>query len=95
MRGRLVHADVPHKPDPTRWLDPLLLGSNAALFAANLAITPTAKIVFREPFVVETESNRPLIYVTWHRLNYACTPVFLSLPREARPTLIAHDGIAS
>lgn len=97
MRGRLVYADVPHTPDPTRWLDPLLVGSNATLFALNLAITPTARVVFREPFVPAdgAGAKRPLVYVTWHRLNYACTPVFLSLPPEQRPTLIMHDGIAS
>jgi lysophospholipid acyltransferase (LPLAT)-like uncharacterized protein len=96
-RGRLVRADVPHAPDPTRWLDPLLFGSNAAVFGATVAVHRTARITFREPFVPpETEGDdRPLIYVTWHRMNYACTPVFLALPAERRPTLIMHDGLAS
>ena len=101
MRGRLVYADVPHRPDSTRWLDPLLLASNAALFAANALVNPTAKVVFREPFVPSdagadaANDKRPLIYITWHRLNYVCVPVFLSLPADVRPTLIMHDGVAS
>ncbi len=82
-------------PDPSRWITPLLLGSNAALFAVHLAVTPTAEIVFREPFVVPREANRPLIYITWHRFNYVCMPMLRSLPSESRPTVIVHDGLAS
>lgn len=94
-RGRLVHPEGPPRPDPARWLEPLLFGSNAALFAAHLAVTPTARLVFREPFVLEAELDRPRIYITWHRFNYVATPVLLSLPSDQRPTLIAHDGVAS
>jgi hypothetical protein len=85
-RARRVHADVPHERKPAPWLDPLLLGSNAALFAVHLAVTPTSNLVFREPFVVVSESDRPIIYITWHRLNYVCMPMLLALPRVARPT---------
>jgi lysophospholipid acyltransferase (LPLAT)-like uncharacterized protein len=95
MRGQRIYADVPHARAPARWLDPLLFGSNAALFAAQMAITPTANVVFREPFVRDTESKGPLIYITWHRLNYVCMPMLLTLPPEKRPTIIAHDGVAS
>lgn len=96
-RGRLVYADVPHTPDANAWIEPLLFGSNAALHALNKAVTPTARIAFREPFVpaAHEHDGRPLIYLTWHRLNYAATPVLMSLPPDARPTLVMHDGVAS
>ncbi len=95
MRGQRTYADVPHHPAPKRWLEPVLLGSNAALYTANLLTSPTTKVVFREPFLQDAESDRPIIYITWHRLNYVSIPIFLALPREARPTLVAHDGVAS
>jgi hypothetical protein len=74
-----------------------LLGTNAALYAVHLAVTPTSRVVFQEPFVPEDSKSdgRPLIYITWHRLNYVSMPVFLSLPAEDRPTIVMHDGVAS
>jgi hypothetical protein len=93
-RGRLVVADVPHDPDPSRWLDVVLRGSNAALFGLHQAVTPTSAVVFRDPFV-DPDEKRPLIYVTWHRFNYVAMPFLLSLPAPVRPTIIAHDGLAS
>jgi len=95
MAGRVVYSDVPHRPDAARWLHPLLLASNAALAGACRYIAPRTKVVFREPFLVKEESDRPIVYVTWHRLNYVCMPMLLALPPEARPTIIAHDGVAS
>lgn len=74
-------------------LEPLLLGSNAALYAFFRSIEPTLRVSFREPFVERT--TRPVIYLTWHRSNYVATAMFRDIAREDRPTLIAHDGIAS
>jgi lysophospholipid acyltransferase (LPLAT)-like uncharacterized protein len=90
-------SDLPHGPDLNRWLDALFVGTNATLFALHRIVTPTARVHFREPFLPADAKHdgKPLIYMTWHRLNYACMPVFLSLPPEARPTLIMHDGVAS
>ena len=97
MRGRRVFADVPHEPDPTLWADPFLLGTNALLFGIHRVVTPTASVVFREPFLPpeDASSPRPRIYMTWHRLNYVTMLMLNALPREARPTIVAHDGIAS
>lgn len=92
MIGRRIQSDVAHVPDPSRVLDPLLLTSNATLYALARAVVPTSRVVFREPFV---ERGRPAIYVTWHRMNYVATPVFLALASEDRPTMIVHDGAAS
>lgn len=94
-RGRRVYASVPHAAPPMRWLDPLLLGTNAALYAAQAFIVPTSRVVFREPFLAPEERGRPIVYVTWHRLNYVSVPALMALPREERPTIIAHDGVAS
>jgi lysophospholipid acyltransferase (LPLAT)-like uncharacterized protein len=96
-QGRLQGVAAAHEPDPTLWADPLLLGSNAALFGVHLAVTPTSKVFFREPFAPaeEAASGRPRIYITWHRLNYLTMLVLNTLPRELRPTIVAHDGIAS
>jgi lysophospholipid acyltransferase (LPLAT)-like uncharacterized protein len=95
MKGRFVTTEERRAADPARLLHPLLLASNAALFAAHLAITPTSKVVFRERFVREEEGDRPLIYITWHRFNYVCMPMFMSLEPADRPTVIVHDGVAS
>jgi hypothetical protein len=97
VTGRLVFADVPHRADPTAWVDPLLVGSNAALYLLNLAVGTSSTVRFREPFVSpETETRgRPVIYLAWHRLNYAMVPALLTLPPAERPTLLMHDGVAS
>ena len=97
MRGRRVEADVPHTPDPTLWADPLLLLTNAALFGIHRVIAPTSKVVFRELFRAPEEESklRPRIYMTWHRMNYVSVLMFHALPQDSRPTIIAHDGIAS
>lgn len=94
MTGVAARALVPRT---MRWLDPLLLGSNAAVFAVVKLATATTKVVFAGPFVptAAERRGRPLVYVTWHRFNYVATPIFLSLPPEERPTLIMHDGLAS
>ena len=97
MKGRLVYGDIFHEPAAKPWLAPVLFGTNAALFGLGSVITPTSRVVFREPIVPDDAKSdgRPLIYVTWHRLNYVCTPMFLALAPELRPTIIAHDGVAS
>lgn len=97
MVGRLVYADVPARGARGRWLEPLLWGSNVMLYGWHAVVTPRTEIRFREPLVPEDARTdaRPLIYITWHRLNFLSTPVLLSLPAEHRPTLLMHDGVAS
>ena len=39
-------------------------------------------------------ATRPLVFVTWHRFNFAATAALRALPPRA-PTLVMHDGVAS
>ncbi|MGH7280376.1 MAG: hypothetical protein ACRELY_02545 [Polyangiaceae bacterium] len=91
--SEIVWAEGARDSRDRPWLDPLLFGSNAALTALYLACAPTVRVVFRDELVPQTE--RPIIYITWHRLNYAATPVFRALAPRDRPTFIAHNGVAS
>ena len=64
-----------------------------ALTAFYMAFAPTVRVVFRDELVPKTD--KPIIYITWHRMNYAATPVFRAVPSRDRPTFIAHNGVAS
>jgi hypothetical protein len=92
-------SDAPHRGGVSqrlgRLLDPFLLASNAALYGLFRGVQPTSTVVFREPIVNEADGDRPIIWITWHRLNYVATPAMLALPERVRPTIICHDGVAS
>ena len=96
-RGRLVHADVPHARSYPRALEPLCLASNAAVFALNAPAALSARIRFAEPLgpLEALARRRPLVWLTWHRFNFAATPAMRALPPALRPTLVMHDGLAS
>jgi lysophospholipid acyltransferase (LPLAT)-like uncharacterized protein len=91
--SELVWADGARGARDQPWLDPVLVGSNAALVAFYVAFARTVRVVFREELVPKTD--KPIIYITWHRMNYAATPVFRAVPSRDRPTFIAHNGVAS
>lgn len=95
-RGRLIHADVPVEgvPHDAR-LEPLFWASNVAVYAAHAAAGRTLRARWRELPVRAHESGRPVIYLAWHRFNYAAAFVIRELPEEWRPALIMHDGLAS
>ncbi len=98
MAGRIVYADVPHvAPAWDRGARPLCLLGNAAVYAAIGAAARTARIAWhpsREAPVL-ARTRGPVVYVTWHRFNYASTPALRELPEPERPTLVMHDGLAS
>ena len=91
--SELVWAEGARASRDRPWLDPVLVGSNAALAGLYVAFARTVRIVFRDELVPKTD--KPIIYITWHRMNYAATPVFRTVPERDRPTFIAHNGVAS
>jgi hypothetical protein len=95
--GRLIHADVPHAPSTPRALEPLFVLSNASLFALHAPSMWSARVTFAEPLepLVEAARARPLLWLTWHRFNFAATAALRALPASIRPTLVMHDGLAS
>ncbi|MGZ3441287.1 MAG: hypothetical protein ACXVDD_17325 [Polyangia bacterium] len=95
--GRLVHADVPHAPSTPRVLEPLFLLSNASLFALHAPSMWSARVAFAESIepLVEAARTRPLVWLSWHRYNFAATAALRALPAAIRPTLVMHDGVAS
>jgi lysophospholipid acyltransferase (LPLAT)-like uncharacterized protein len=95
--GRLVHADVPYAPSTPRALEPLFVLSNASLFALHAPSMWSARVGFAEPLapLLEAARARPLVWLSWHRYNFAATAALRALPPEIRPTLVMHDGVAS
>ncbi|HEX9100926.1 MAG TPA: hypothetical protein VF997_01915, partial [Polyangia bacterium] len=95
--GRLVHAEVAHTAATPRALEPLFVLSNASLFALHAPAMLSARVVFAEPLapLVEAARVRPLVWLAWHRFNFAATAALRALPEALRPTLVMHDGLAS
>ena len=95
--GRLVHAAVAHAAATPRALEPLFVMSNASVFALHAPAMLSARVVFAEPFapLVEAARARPLVWLAWHRFNFAATAALRALPAALRPTLVMHDGLAS
>jgi lysophospholipid acyltransferase (LPLAT)-like uncharacterized protein len=95
--GRLVHADVAHAPATPRALEPLFWLSNASLFALHAPAMLSARVVLPTSLagLVDAARARPLVWVTWHRFNFAATAALRALPAALRPTLVMHDGVAS
>ncbi|HEY2514119.1 MAG TPA: hypothetical protein VGI39_24800 [Polyangiaceae bacterium] len=92
MKG-LIHPDVPHQaPRYAPWLEPLFKATNLGVFAAMRGIASTAKV---ELSPLPLTDARPALFLAWHRYNYVCALTLRALPRDARPTLVMHDGIAS
>ncbi len=95
--GRLVYADVPYAPSTPRALGPLFVLCNASLFALHAPAMWSARVVFADPLapLIEAARARPLVWLTWHRFNFAATAALRALPEAIRPTLVMHDGVAS
>jgi lysophospholipid acyltransferase (LPLAT)-like uncharacterized protein len=94
--GRVIEfADVEHRPGSVRALEPLFLATNLAALLVHAPFVATARVRFREPWEPLTRISRPLIWICWHRYNFACTPAMRALPEALRPTLVMHDGAAS
>jgi len=95
--GRLVHADVAHAPATPRALEPLFWLSNASLFVMHAPAMLSARVEFAPAVeaLVEAARGRPLVWITWHRFNFAATAALRALPDALRPTLVMHDGVAS
>jgi lysophospholipid acyltransferase (LPLAT)-like uncharacterized protein len=57
----------------------------------------SARVGFAAPLapLVEAARARPLVWLTWHRFNFAATAALRALPAALRPTLVMHDGLAS
>jgi lysophospholipid acyltransferase (LPLAT)-like uncharacterized protein len=72
--------------------NPLLLASNAAIYALNLPAVRFSRVRFASP---PEALPRPAILFAWHRFNYAVTPALAHMPPSIRPTLVMHDGLAS
>lgn len=97
MSGRVVHARVAHARVTPRALEPLFWLSNASLFALHAPAMWSARVAFATEIapLVDAARVRPLVWVTWHRFNFAATAALRALPGELRPTLVMHDGVAS
>lgn len=95
--GRLVHADVAHARATPRALEPLFWLSNASLFALHAPAMLSARVEFATPLgpLVDAARGRALVWLTWHRFNFAATAALRALPQTLRPTLVMHDGVAS
>jgi lysophospholipid acyltransferase (LPLAT)-like uncharacterized protein len=94
VTGRLIHPAVPHTPARhERWLTPLFKATNFAVFAALGGVSATARVAFHG--APTDASGRPAIFFSWHRFNYALALALRTLPPDARPTLLMHDGLAS
>lgn len=98
MPGRIVYADVPHSaPRLQRAARPLCWLGNAAVFGVVGAAARTSRITWEPSREVPaaTRTGGPLVFLTWHRFNFASTPALSLLPEASRPTLVMHDGLAS
>lgn len=95
--GRLVHAEVAHAAATPRVLEPLFVLANASVFALHAPALLSARVAFAEPLapLVEAARARPLVWIAWHRFNFAATAALRALPAALRPTLVMHDGVAS
>jgi lysophospholipid acyltransferase (LPLAT)-like uncharacterized protein len=95
--GRVVHSEVAHARVTPWALEPLFWLSNASLFAVHAPAMWSARVVFATEIapLVEAARLRPLVWVTWHRFNFAATAALRALPDGLRPTLVMHDGVAS
>lgn len=92
----MIHAEVPGDgPGYDTRLEPLLVASNAAVYAAHAAAGRTIRSSWQRLPAQAHETGRPVIYLAWHRFNYAAAFVMRELPAAWRPTLIMHDGLAS
>jgi hypothetical protein len=98
VTGRLVYADVPHRAPPfERATRPLCWIGNATVFGLVAAAARTARVAWEpSPEVPAASRTRgPIVYLTWHRFNFASTPALALLPEATRPSLVMHDGLAS
>ena len=95
--GRLVHAEVEHAAATPRALEPLFVLSNASLFALHAPALWSARVAFAQPIapLADAARTRPLVWLAWHRYNFAATAALRALPAALRPTLVMHDGLAS
>ena len=90
----LIHADVPHERATPRALEPLFLLSNASVFALHAPALLSARVQL-EGVAPLVATARPLVFISWHRFNFAATAALRALPARIRPTLVMHDGAAS
>ena len=90
----VIHANVPYERATPRALEPLFVLSNASVFALHAPAMLSARVVL-EGVDALAAATRPLVFVTWHRFNFAATAALRALPPRLRPTLVMHDGAAS
>jgi hypothetical protein len=99
MPGRLVYAPVPYERASPDWLSPAYFAGNLAVYGLNVLPARTARVRWGDALPAlqasQRDAWRPILYVAWHRHNYASIPALLALPEALRPTLVMHDGAAS
>jgi hypothetical protein len=73
----LIHADVPHARTTPRVLEPLFLLSNASVFALHAPALLSARVELDgvEPL---GGVKQPLVFISWHRYNFAATAALRS-----------------
>ncbi len=100
-RGRISFAAVPFEKPPwhRRLLQPLVLASNALLVLWIYPCWRTARIKWRPSFDDLTrlvrETNRPVIFYSWHAYEPVTLCAFRDFPAELELTGIGHDGVLS
>ncbi len=83
----------PHETRTQRLTRPAFALSNAAFCAALLPVALSARA--RWTAQPAPPSAAPIIYYCFHRYAWVSYFIFSALPKELRPTAIAHDGLAS
>ncbi len=99
-RGRISFARVPFEAPWHRLLyRPLVFLSNAALAAWIYPCWRTARVRWSPPLEalarLVRETQRPLIFFSWHAYEPVTLCAFKGVPHDIMPTGIGHDGLLS
>lgn len=100
-RGRISFAVVPFEKPPwySRLLQPLVLAANVLLVLWIYPCWRTVRIRWIPSLDVlaklARETNRPLIFYSWHAYEPLTLCAFRDLPAELELTGIGHDGVLS
>lgn len=89
-----VFRPAPPRAEASAWERALYLGTNASFFALMTPVRLTLRCRTSDGGLALLEQARrePTVFCGWHRFAYLSMALAEGVPRELRPTLIAHDG---